>query len=380
MNVGIVCHGTVGGSSTVAAELARHLGRAGHAVHVIARTQPARLDPCPPNVHFHGVPTVDLPVSGGSLPTLELASVIARVATDHRLDLAHVHYAVPHALSARIAQDLLGRSPGLPIVTTLHGTDVTTLGIDPAYQAITRLAIAQSTVVTAVSRSLAATATRLLHRTDIHVLPNFIDTAKFHPTNRPVDPHRPRTGRPPVLVHVSNFRPVKRVADCLHIFAGVVRRMPARMWMIGDGPDREAAEALARSLGVSSSVDFLGNRSGIEDLLPEADLLLLPSADESFGMAALEAMSCAVPVVASRVGGLPEVVVDGVSGRLLPVGDIAGMTAAALGMLEDRSIAQRMGREGRRIAQECFEASAIAPQYLQVYAMAIEAMERGGNR
>ena len=380
MNVGVVCHGTVGGSSTVAAELARHLGRVGHAVHVIARTQPVRLDPCPPNVHFHAVPTVDLSVPGGSWPTLELASVIARVATDHSLDLVHVHYAIPHALSARIAQDLLGRSTGLPIVTTLHGTDVTTLGIDPAYQAITRLAVAQSTVVTAVSRSLAATGTRLLHRSDIRVLPNFIDTEQFRPANRSVDPHRTHTDAPPVLVHVSNFRPVKRVADCLHIFAGVIRRMPARMWMIGDGPDRQAAQALARALGISNFVDFLGNRSGIEDLLPEADLLLLPSADESFGMAALEAMSCAVPVVASRVGGLPEVVVDGVSGRLLPVGDIAGMTAAALGILEDRSVAQRMGREGRRIAQECFEASAIVPHYLEVYAAAMDAMKREGHR
>jgi N-acetyl-alpha-D-glucosaminyl L-malate synthase BshA len=262
----------------------------------------------------------------------------------------------------------------------LHGTDVTTLGIDPAYQAITRLAVAQSTVVTAVSRSLAANATRLLHRSDIRVLPNFIDTEQFRPANRSVDPHRTHTDAPPVLVHVSNFRPVKRVADCLHIFAGVIRRMPARMWMIGDGPDRQAAQALARSLGVSSSVDFLGNRSGIEDLLPEAALLLLPSADESFGMAALEAMSCAVPVVASRVGGLPEVVVDGVSGRLLPVGDIAGMTAAALGILEDRSVAQRMGREGRRIAQQCFEASAIVPHYLEVYAAAMDAVKRGDNR
>lgn len=379
MNVGIVCHGTVGGSSTVAAELARHLGRAGHAVHVIARTQPARLDPCPPNVHFHAVPTVDLPVSGGSMPTLELASVIARVAIDYRLDLVHVHYAIPHALSARIAQDLVGRSPGLPIVTTLHGTEVTTLGVDPVYQALTRLAVAQSTLVTAVSQSLAATATRLLHRTDIHVLPNFIDTEQFQPANGPVERHRPCPDNPPVLVHISNFRRVKRVADCLHIFAGVLRRMPARLRMIGDGPDREAAEALAGSLGVSGSVDFLGNRSCIENLLPEADLLLLPSADESFGMAALEAMSCAVPVVASRVGGLPEVVVDGVTGRLLPVGDIAGMTAAALGILEDRSVAQRMGWEGRRIAKDRFEASTRVPQYLQVYAMAIEAMKRGGS-
>ena len=380
MNVGIVCHGTVGGSSTVAAELARHLSRADHAVHVIARTQPARLDPCPPNVHFHTVPTVDLPVPGGSWPTLELASAIARVATEHRLDVVHVHYAIPHALSARIAQDLLGRSPGLPIVTTLHGTDVTTLGVDATYQAITRLAIAQSTVVTAVSQSLATTATRLLHRADIRVLPNFIDTEQFRPASRPMDPHRTLSGAPPVLVHISNFRPVKRVADCLHIFAGVVRRMPARMRMIGDGPDQQAAQALARSLGVSDFVDFLGNRSGIEDLLPEADLLLLPSADESFGMAALEAMSCAVPVVASRVGGLAEVVMDGVSGRLLPVGDIVGMTTAALEILEDRSVAQRMGCEGRRIAQERFEASAIVPAYLHVYAVAMDAMKREGNR
>lgn len=378
MNIGIVCHGTVGGSSTVAAELARHLGRAGHTVHVIARTQPARLDPCPPNIHFHAVPAAALPACGGSLPTLELASVIARVATDHRLDLVHVHYAIPHALSARIARDLVGRSPGLPIVTTLHGTDVTTLGADPAYQPLIRLAAAQSTIVTAVSESLAAAAARLLLRTDIRVLPNFIDTEQFRPAHHPSE--RPRPESPPVLVHLSNFRPVKRVADCLHIFAGVLRRMPARLRMIGDGPDRQAAEALARALGISGSVDFLGNRAGIEDLLPGADLLLLPSADESFGMAALEAMSCAVPVVASRVGGLPEVVVDGTSGQLLPVGDIAGMTAAALGILEDRSVAQRMGLEGRRIAQDRFEASALVPRYLHVYAAAIAAMERGGNR
>lgn len=357
MNVGLVCFASAGGSGTVATGLGRELVRVGHRVHVIAPVLPFRLGPLPDGMSFHPVRA-----SGGD-PVVALARRIAAVAHAERLDVVHVHYANPHAQAAHLATELLDGGRRLRIVTTLHGTDVTAATDAAAARAAVRDAIARSHTVTAVSRALAEAAVANLGIAAPRVIPNFVDVDEF----RPAVPRRSREGRERIVVHVSTFRPVKRTADCIEVFARIARRMPCRLVMVGDGPDVTAARELAVRLGVAARVDLAGEQPRVADYLSRADLLLMPSAFESFGVAALEAMSCGVPVVASRVGGLPEVVADGACGRLLPVGDVDGMASAALEILGDERRAAAMSDAGRRAAVERFDVRIVVPRYVELY-------------
>jgi N-acetyl-alpha-D-glucosaminyl L-malate synthase BshA len=366
MKIGIVCHASIGGSGTVACELARDLARRGHEVHLLARGMPARLGPLFPGLVFHAVS--EAPEFGDGGPTLGLARRIAEIAEAQTLDLVHVHYALGHASAACQAREMLrGRHP-LPVITTLHGTDVTLPGATAERREATRGGIAQSDGVTAVSDSLAADCRAIFDLPAVRVISNFIDAHAFNP--RRGDPGlaarlRPRGEK--LLLHVSNGRPVKRLGDCVEIFARVLRAIPCRLVILGGGPDAGAARMRARQLGVAAHVDFLGEQANVVDYLCAADVLLLPSAQESFGLAALEAMSCGLPVVASRIGGLPEVVEDDVCGRLLPVGDVDAMAAAVVEILRDPGMATTMGLAGRRIASQRFAAESVVPHYLKYY-------------
>ncbi len=368
IRIGIICHTGIGGSATVACELARQLGARGHAVHVIGRSQPARLNPAPANVRFHAVPPLALPVASERLPTLEFAAAVARISLEEGLDLLHAHYSVPHAISAQLAREMVRCQKPLPVITTLHGTDVTTLGRDPEFSAIARLAITGSDAVTAVSHSLAHEASSLFSLPPVPVIPNFIDPTFLPPTH--TAQRRPRSNndrQEAVLVHVSNFRPVKRATDCIRILDLVRHRHPCRLLMVGQGPDLPAARELARSLGLASRVDFVGEQHDVAGWLAAADILLLPSQTEAFGMAALEAMATGLAVVASHAGGLPEVVEDGVTGRLLPVGDLHAMTDAILELLKNPDLADALAEKGRRRARDLFSPDHVVPRYLDLY-------------
>jgi N-acetyl-alpha-D-glucosaminyl L-malate synthase BshA len=368
IRIGIICHTGIGGSATVACELARQLGARGHAVHVIGRSQPARLNPAPANVRFHVVPPLPLPVAGERLPTLEFAATVARISLEEDLDLLHAHYSMPHAISAQLAREMVRSQKPLPVITTLHGTDVTTLGRDPGFSAVARLAITGSDAVTAVSHSLAHEASSLFRLPPVPVIPNFIDPTFLPPAH--TAQRRPRSNndrQEAVLVHVSNFRPVKRATDCIRILDLLRHRHPCRLLMVGQGPDLPAARELARSLGLSSRIDFVGEQHDVAGWLAAADILLLPSQAEAFGMAALEAMATGLPVVASHAGGLPEVVEDGVSGRLLPVGDLQAMADAILELLKDPDLANALGEKGRRRARDLFSPDLVVPRYLDLY-------------
>lgn len=373
MKLGIICHTGIGGSATVACELARQLGARGHEVHVIGRSHPQRLHPAPDNVRFHGVPRLNLPVSAESLPTLEFASAIATIAAREGLDLLHAHYSVPHAISAQLARDILRHRHPLPVVTTLHGTDVTSLGSDPHLHGIARLAITGSDAVTAVSRSLAETAASVLQVPPVPVIPNFIEPTPFRrPHERATNPSPDQTSSEPVLVHVSNFRPVKRATDCIRILDFVQRQRPCRLLLVGQGPDLAAARELTRALGLTACVDFVGEQQDVATCLHAAEVLLVPSETEAFGMAALEAMAAGVPVVGSRAGGLPEVVEDGVTGRLLPAGDLQGMADAVLDILGQPALAKAFGANGRQRAEEHFSPERIIPLYLALYSRTLD--------
>jgi glycosyltransferase involved in cell wall biosynthesis len=368
IRIGIICNTGIGGSATVACELARQLGARGHRVHVIGRSRPRRLDPDPVNVRFHAVSPLPLPVANERFPTLEFAAAIARISLEEDLDLLHAHYSVPHAISAQLAREMVRSHRPLPVITTLHGTDVTTLGGDPALHAVARLAITGSDAVTAVSRSLAEAAATLFQLPRVSVIPNFIDASPWPPAEddrKP--PGSPIARREAVLVHVSNFRPVKRATDCIRILDLLRHRHPCRLLMVGQGPDLPAARELAVRLGLASSVDFVGERHDVASCLAAADILLLPSQTEAFGMAALEAMAAGLPVVASNAGGLPEVIEDGITGRLLPVGDLRAMADAVVEVLEEPELANTLAENGRRRALSLFSPVHVVPRYLELY-------------
>jgi N-acetyl-alpha-D-glucosaminyl L-malate synthase BshA len=360
MNVGLLCFASVGGSGTVASGLAHELARLGHVVHVLAPTLPFRLGASAGDVRFHAVGATDALDHDG---VASLACRIAGIAREARLDVLHVHYADARVVAACRARALLDDEQPLAVVTTLHGTDVTAFGTDAADRDDIRTALHRSDRVLAVSHALATTAQHVFGIDAPTVIPNFVDLAEFRPRERRArDAAYERR-----IVHVSTFRAVKRTADCLLVFARIVRQVPCRLLMVGDGPEAAAARALSEQLGVAAHVEFVGVQARISEFVAEADLLLLPSASESFGLAALEAMSCGVPVVASRVGGLPEVVEDVVCGRLLPVGDVSGMAAAALEILGDPRTAAAMGAAGRRIAEQRFDARQVVPRYAELY-------------
>jgi len=366
LRIGITCYPTFGGSGIVATELGRRLAERGDQVHFISMSLPYRLPAYESNVFFHEVAAETYPLFAQNPPLpLMLASMMADVAETQRLDVLHVHYAMPFATSAFLAKQLVAPRR-LPVVTTLHGTDITVVGQQPAFFRMTKFSIESSDRITAVSEALkAATVESLGIHKPIEVIPNFVDPDVFAPRRRRTHMLAPAGTR--VLMHASNFRPVKNVEMVVRIFAAVHERMDARLVMVGDGPDKPRAEQLARELGVARHVLFLGNQEVMEELLPLADVFLLPSSTESFGLVALEAMSAGVPVVASRVGGLPELIESGVTGFLEPPGNLGAHVRAVMSLLEDGALRRRFGRAGRKVAREQFEVGRVVERYRKVY-------------
>ncbi|HTI04810.1 MAG TPA: N-acetyl-alpha-D-glucosaminyl L-malate synthase BshA [Gemmatimonadales bacterium] len=370
MRIGITCYPTYGGSGAVATELGLELARRGHDVHFVSYASPFRLRGFAERVTFHEVTQLEYPLFEQSSPyALALAVKQHEVAKREQLDIMHAHYAIPHAATAWLAKQMLAHEGlKLKVVTTLHGTDITLVGQDPSYYTLTKFSIEQSDAVTAVSEYLRDETYRAFGcgQCDLRVIPNFISGADYYPRTDESSRRRLAPKGHRVLVHVSNFRPVKRIGDVVSIFAAVHQKLPATLVLVGDGPDRDAAEQQVDSLGLRKDVRFLGKVENVGDVLRGADLFVLPSATESFGLAALEAMACGVPVVASAAGGIPEVVEEGKTGFLAPPGDVATMAARALQVLEDTSAHQRMAQAAAARARE-FSADHVVPQYEQLY-------------
>ncbi|HET8675449.1 MAG TPA: N-acetyl-alpha-D-glucosaminyl L-malate synthase BshA [Blastocatellia bacterium] len=375
MNIGITCYPSYGGSGVVGAELGLELAKRGHSIHFISYAPPMRLadgDAPRDRIQFHQVDMLSYPLFEYPPYTDALASKLYEVARSDALDILHMHYAIPHAVSAYLAREMLRGERYLPVVTTLHGTDITLVGRDPSFLPITRFGIEKSDATTAISRYLRdATNETFCTGCSIEVIYNFIDSEYYH---RASDGGLKQSIAPDgekIILHVSTFRPVKRITDCIEVMARIREgsRLRAKLVMCGDGPERDDAEILAERLGVAQCVEFVGKQpqSQIRDYLSVADLLLLPSLTESFGLAALEAMACQVPVIATRVGGLPEVVEDGECGYLLGVGDVQGMADRAIEILSDAGLGERLGRRGREIAVSRFTTEKIIPQYEALY-------------
>ena len=363
--IGITCYSHFGGSGVVATELGLALARRGYEVHFIAHRLPFRLRAFESGVYFHEATPAPYPVFEQAPSNLALATKMVEVAENYSLDVLHVHYAMPFAASAYLARQLL-LPRQLGVVTTLHGTDITVVGIEPAYFRITQFSIQSSDRITAVSRFLRDRTEASFGITrPIEVIYNFVDSKVFAPNRRTSLRLAPPTSR--VLMHASNFRPVKNIPTVIHVFAEVRKKLPAKLVMIGDGPEKPAGEQLCRELGLERDVLFLGNQDCMEELLPLADVFLLPSSSESFGLVALEAMSAEVPVVAANAGGLPEVVEHGVTGFLHDPNHIAGHVAAALRLLSDEPLRRAMGRRGRRRAREHFSVDEMVGRYIKVY-------------
>ena len=379
MKIGITCYPSYGGSGIVGAELGIELARRGHEVHFISYAPPMRLGDGAPRdrIKFHAVDMLSYPLFEYPPYTDALASRIFEVASRENLDLIHVHYAIPHAVSAYLAREMLKPERYLPVVTTLHGTDITLVGRDASFLPITRFGIEQSDGVTAISNYLRdATHSMFCTSCDIQVIYNFIDYGYYR---RSSDEALRRSLAPrgeKIVLHISTFRPIKRITDCIEVVARMreLGGPPVRLVMCGDGPERAGAEALAERLGVADCVSFLGKKPQPEILgyLSVADLFLLPSQSESFGLSALEAMACEVPVIATRVGGLPEVIEEGGCGYLFEVGDTRGMAEAAIRVLSDGEERKRLGLRGREIAVSRFATERIIPQYEALYQTVID--------
>jgi N-acetyl-alpha-D-glucosaminyl L-malate synthase BshA len=366
MKIGMVCYPTYGGSGVVATELGKALAERGHEVHFISYALPMRLDGFSGNVYYHEVEMASYPLFEFPLYTPALASKIVEVCRFEKLDLIHAHYAIPHAISAYLARNILGGA--LKVITTLHGTDITLVGLEPSFLPVMKFSIEESDGVTAVSRFLREkTTTNYGINKDIRVIPNFVDTTKFRreDVSKIREQFAPDNER--VLIHVSNFRAVKRVADVIRVFAEVRRKVPAKLVLVGDGPDRSSCELLVRELALQDHVRFLGKQIELVPLLSMADLMLMPSQSESFGLSALEAMACEVPVVSSSVGGLPELQVHGETGYIAEIGDIDRMSRYAIDLLTSDSKHARFGAAARRRAVEVFDTQKIIAQYEACY-------------
>lgn len=367
LKIGIVCYPTQGGSGVVATELSMALARRGHQVHLFSYAHPFRLPEFQQNLVLHEVEVSSYPLFKYPPYSLALAARLADVVESEKLDIIHAHYAVPHATSAYLAKQLARPHP-VRIVTTLHGTDITLVGSDPSYYPVVRFSIAQSDAVTAVSEYLRRkTIEEFGIANDIRVIPNFVDTRRFDGVARACQRRRFAPNDEPIIAHASNFRPVKRVGDVIRVFAKVREKTPAKLLLIGQGPERLVVQRLAKDLGVSQDVFFLGEQEFPEHVYACADVFLLPSEEESFGLSALEAMSCGVPVVATNVGGLPELVEPGVTGFLFPVGDIEGMASAVLEILYDGDLRQKLRSACREVAVDRYEQSKIVDQYEALY-------------
>lgn len=371
MKIGITCYPTYGGSGVVATELGIELAARGHEIHFISYSQPFRLAGRESQIRYHEVPVSNYPLFEFPPYDLALATRMSEVAEYYDLDLLHVHYAIPHSVSALLARQMLARAGRrLPFVTTLHGTDITLVGADRAYLPITRYAIDESDGVTAISDYLRQKTVETFGTTrEIAVISNFVNCDIYVREKEKTEHLRAQyAGKDEkLLLHLSNFRPVKRVRDVIEIFARVAKETPSRLLMVGDGPERSAAEWLAFQLKIHDRVLFLGKQDSIHELLPVADLMLMPSELESFGLAALEAMACEVPTIGTAVGGVPELIEDGVTGLLFPVGDVEAMATGAIALLQDPARLQTMAKAGRAVAQETFCASHVIPRYEQFY-------------
>jgi L-malate glycosyltransferase len=373
MRIGITCYPTYGGSGVVATELGIELAVIGHEVHFISYSQPFRLTGRDNGIYYHEVPVSNYPLFEFPPYDLALASRMAEVAEFYELDLLHVHYAIPHSVSALLARQMLAaRGRRLPFVTTLHGTDITLVGLDRSYLPITRFAIQESDGVTSISQYLREkTVADFEIKRPIEVIPNFVNCDVYTPYKDEIirAEARKRLAKPGevVLIHLSNFRPVKRVTDAVKVFARVAKQLPARLILVGDGPDRSAAEWLAHELQINEKIQFLGKQERVNELLPLADLMLMPSQLESFGLAALEAMACRVPAIATRVGGVPELIEDGVNGLLYPVGNVDDMAEGVIRLLKDRGRLELMRDAARRTARTRFCSTLVLPLYVEFY-------------
>lgn len=367
MKIGIVCYPTVGGSGVVGTELGKHLARRGHEVHFISSDVPFRLNEYHENIVYHAVESPSYPLFREPQYLLALATKIVQVSREYGLDIVHAHYAVPHATAAYLAKQMLATERPR-IITTLHGTDITLIGNDPSYSETVAFSINSSDGVTAVSESLRADTYRELAVTvPIRVIPNFLDCNVYRRDEHPVLRQRYAPPNVPVIAHVSNFRPVKRVDLVVEAFRQIRQQMPAKLLLIGDGPERGHTLQQVQACGLADDVHFLGRQDNIIALLSVSDLFLLPSEKESFGLAALEAMACGVPVVASSAGGLPEVIADGETGFIVPVGDAAAMAAGSLLLLTNPELHRRFADAGVKRVHQDFCATRIVPQYEAYY-------------
>ncbi|HEX8143059.1 MAG TPA: N-acetyl-alpha-D-glucosaminyl L-malate synthase BshA [Pyrinomonadaceae bacterium] len=368
MNIGITVYPTYGGSGIVGSELGKELAARGHTVHFIASALPTRLTELNERVRFHEVEMMSYPLFEHQPYTLALATKMATVAETENLDLLHVHYAIPHSISAILARESLQPHRRLPVITTLHGTDITLVGADRSYLPITRYGIVQSDGVTAISHYLKRATAETFQFDNIAVIPNFICASDYQRRAMPQLRSELSPEGLPLLVHVSNFRPVKRPVDCVEILARVLERgVRTRLVMVGDGSERTNAEHRARCLNVYEHCSFVGKQPKIVDYLSASDVLLLPSEQESFGLAALEAMACEVPVIASRVGGVPEVVTDGETGYLSETGDVEKMSADAARLLSDTDLRSEMGARARASSISRYSTDLVIPQYIEFY-------------
>ncbi len=368
MNIGITVYPTYGGSGIVGSELGRDLAERGHNVHFISSFLPTRVTELGERIHFHEVEMMSYPLFEHQPYDLALATKMATVARAEKLDLFHVHYAIPHSISAILARESIKQKRYVPVITTLHGTDITLVGADRSYLPITRYGLQQSDGVTAVSKFLKQATIETFDFDEIEVIPNFICPTQYKrlpdsPLRGELAPNGER-----LLVHVSNFRPVKRPADCIEILAKVRQSgESARLIMVGDGPERSAVYYHAEQLGMEEHTVFVGKQANISEYLGVADVFLLPSELESFGLAALEAQACEVPVIATRIGGIPEVVNDGESGFLSDVGDVGKMSADTLILFRDEEKRRAFGTRGRELAVQRYSTDKIIPQYIGFY-------------
>ncbi len=378
MNIGIVCYPTFGGSGVVATELAKGLAKRDHNVHILSYARPARLDTFRTNISYHEVNMNTYPLFEYPPYDLALANQMASLIEYEKIDVLHVHYAIPHATSAYLAKQILGdKAAHVPLITTLHGTDITIVGSDPSYKNVVDFSINQSDGVTAVSEYLRnETYDRFDIKKDIEVIPNFIDLDRFQKSDQNHFKKAICPNDEKVVVHVSNFREVKRVPEVVSVFAKILENdIKAKLLLVGDGPDRQRAEQRCRELGMCEHVRFLGKQDQVEDILSIADLFLMPSGSETFGLAALEAMSCSVPVVSSNIGGLPEVNLHGDTGYLCDLDDIDCMGDYSVKILSDEKLHQELSQNARKQAER-FEMSKVVGQYEQYYEQCKQHMKK----